>query len=167
MALAFRDINVSEATLIDLVGFDPTPKQGNIWGNPHLAFVGNIDGRQMRTGYGVYWDPIAKAARHYRDAKAFTSWTTTQVTQEISQGNPVIIWSYSKGGVPTTWFTPDGQEIFAASGEHTFIVKGFVGPVSNPLQIILNDPLIGEIYWSRQHFESMWSLFGNSGVVVY
>lgn len=59
MALNFKGVNVSEDDLIPKVGFDKTPHNGNIWGNPYTAFVGNISGRQMVDGYGVYWGRAA------------------------------------------------------------------------------------------------------------
>lgn len=167
MVLAFYQIKVSEDDLIAKVGFDPTAHQGNIWGNPHQAFVGDIKGRQMTTGYGVYWGPIARVANTYRPARAFSGWTISQLTREIANRHPVIIWAYSKGGLPVTWKTPDGQTIQAVTGEHTVVVVGFVGAADNPTHLIVNDSLIGQAYWDRSLFTKKWSSLGNSGVVVF
>ncbi len=166
MALGYRGINVSENELLAKIGVDPTPHQGNVWGNPNQAFVGNVDGRQMTTGYGVYWGPIARVARAYRDASDFQGWSIGQLTSELKKGNPVIIWTYSKSGAPTNWFTPSGEKIYAVAGEHTVTVVGFTGSADNPTQIIVNDSLIGQVYWGRVLFDKKWSVFGNSGVVV-
>ena len=166
MILAYRGIAASEEELLDKVGYDTTPHKDGVWGNPHIAYVGNVDGRQMTTGYGVYWNPIARVAKDFRDAEAFEGATVEQLTREVSNGNPVIIWVYSRGGVPTYWYTPDNQRIYAVSGEHTVTVVGFVGPGNNPSRIIVNDPLVGQVYWSRSLFDRKWSVFGNSGVVV-
>ena len=62
MALKFHGVSVSEQALIDAIGFDETKKANGVWGNPHVAFVGDIDGHQPSTGYGVYWQPIAATA---------------------------------------------------------------------------------------------------------
>lgn len=167
MALNYRSLSLSEDDLIPKVGQDSTPHNGNIWGNPNIAFVGNIAGTQMVNGYGVHWAPIAKAAKEYRSAADFTGWDVGQLTKEIENNNPVIIWVYSHHGTPTSWRTPDGAEIYAVRDEHAVVAVGFVGPAVNPTQIIVNDPLIGQVYWPRAEFDRKWNIFNRSGVVVY
>lgn len=166
MILAFRGIDQSEDSLLAKIGFDPTPKDGNIWGDPHIGFVGDVKGKQMRTGYGVYWEPIERVAKQFRNAQAFTGWNLNQLTAELEKGHPVQIWTYSKGGNPTTWQTPTGKQIQAVSGEHSIVAKGFVGKKENPKLIIVNDPLIGEIYMPQAEFNKKWNSLGRSGVVV-
>lgn len=167
MVLAFRGINISEESLLAQVGVDNTPHVGNTWGNPYTLFVGNVDGRQMVDGYGVYWGPIARVARNYRQAQEFESWNVSQLTTELVRGNPVVIWAYSRNGSKTSWNTPGGQYIYAVRGEHAVTVVGFVGPVEDPTQIIVNDPLVGQVYWPRSLFDSKWASFNQSGVVIY
>jgi uncharacterized protein YvpB len=167
MALNFRDLHVTEDQIIEKVGKDPTPHRGNIWGNPNKAFVGNIAGTQMADGYGVHWAPIAKAARAYRDAKDFQGWSIEQLTQAIEENNPVVVWIYSHYGVKTSWKTSDGVDIYAVRDEHAITVVGFVGSAKNPTQIIVNDPLVGQVYVSRAVFDKKWEIFGRSGVVIY
>lgn len=167
MTLAYRGIETSEEALLGRVGFDTTPHKGNVWGNPNQAFVGNVDGRQMVDGYGVYWDPIARVGNEFREAEAFRQWDVSEVTKQIQRGHPVIVWVYSRNGRPTTWFTPEGEEILAAAGEHTVVVVGFVGPAEDPRELIVNDPLVGQVYWPRATFDQKWATFQNSGVVVY
>lgn len=167
MALNFKGTNLSEDEIIPVVGTDPTPHRGNTWGNPNVAFVGNIRGTQMKDGYGVHWAPIAKAARNYRNAEDFQGWSIEQLTKAIADGNPVIIWVYSHFGTKTTWNTPDGTKVDAVRDEHAVVAVGFVGPANNPTELIINDPLIGQVYWSRSTFDRKWEIFGRSGVVVY
>lgn len=167
MALNYRDLTLTEDELIPIVGQDPTPHTGNVWGDPNIAFVGNIAGTQMANGYGVHWAPIAKAAREYRNAADFTQWTIEQLTGAIEGNNPVIIWVYSHHGTPTSWKTPDGRDVYAVRDEHAVVAVGFVGPANNPTQLIINDPLIGQVYWSRAVFDRKWNIFNRSGVVVY
>lgn len=167
MALNYRDLHVTEDEIIDKVGKDPTPHKGNIWGNPNSAFVGNIKGTQMADGYGVHWAPIAKAARLYREAQDFQDWNIGQLTLAIENNNPVVVWIYSHNGTKTSWKTPDGIDIYAVRDEHAITVVGFVGPPNNPTQIIVNDPLIGQVYLSRAVFDKKWDIFGRSGVVIY
>lgn len=167
MALAFKGVDMSEDTLLAHIGVDNTPHNGNVWGNPYNAFVGNVRGRQMADGYGVYWGPIARAARNYRSVTEFQGWSIEQLTREIENGNPVVIWVYSSYGTPTSWNTPDGQHIYAVRDEHAVTAVGFVGPAKNPTQMIINDPLVGQVYWSRAKFDRKWNIFGQAGVVVY
>ncbi|MEK7525277.1 MAG: Ig-like domain-containing protein, partial [Patescibacteria group bacterium] len=164
MALAFRQIAKTEEELLVQVGYDPLPRRGNVWGDPYETFVGSIDGKQMSTGYGVYWPPIARVANLYTQAREFSGISTTDILKEVEKGNPVIIWTYSRSGIPTFWFDGSGEKIFAASGEHTVVIVGFVGPVDHPSQVIVNDPLLGQIYWSLSEFTQKASLFANSGV---
>jgi uncharacterized protein YvpB len=166
MALRYRGLDIGEQPLIDFIGFDPTPKKNGVWGDPHRAFVGDINGQQPGTGYGVYWEPIAKAANQYRTARAFTKGQLTDITNEVKKGNPVIIWGTAGTGRRIDWKTRDGKNIVAITGEHTRIVIGFVGSASNPSKIITLDPLYGEKNFTQSAFLANWGLLGNSGVVV-
>lgn len=167
MALAFRGVSVSEETLLSQVGVDSTPHQGNVWGDPYNAFVGNVDGKEMVDGYGVYWGPIARVAGMYRGGSfSFSGWSIDKLTGQIKAGNPVVIWVYAAGGWPTSWSTPDGVSVYAVRDEHAVTVVGFVGSSENPSEIIVNDPLIGQVYWSRAVFDKKWGIFGQSGVVI-
>ncbi len=167
MTLAYKGINKTEEELLDQIGVDNTPHIGNVWGNPYERFVGNVNGSQMKDGYGVYWPPIERVAKTYGDAKAFEGGDVKMLTKEIQAGNPVIIWVYSKSGKPTYWKTPSGTEIYAVAGEHTVVAVGFVGPADNPTQIIVNDSLVGQVYWPRSLFDQKWATFNEAGVIVY
>ncbi len=167
MALSYRGISVTEDELLGKIGTDPTVKNGSTWGNPYVGFVGNVRGKQMVSGYGVYWEPIARAARGYRPAESFTGWTISLLTESIQRNHPVIIWGYVNSGQPLVWYTPGGDKINAVADEHTVLVVGYVGSPSNPTSIIVNDPRLGEVYWSREHFEKKWKAFNQSGVLVY
>jgi uncharacterized protein YvpB len=168
MALNYRGAGVSEDDIMSVVGFDPTIRNGGVWGNPYQAFVGDIYGHQDTTGYGVYWGPIANAAKKWRDAEAFSGWSAAQVANQVANGNPVVVWgTYGSSAYRDDWSTPDGQHILAWKGEHARTVIGFVGSSDNPTQFIINDPVAGRITWSTSQFLSNWGAFGNSGVVVY
>ncbi|MFZ2202452.1 MAG: Ig-like domain-containing protein, partial [Microgenomates group bacterium] len=103
MALAFRQIEKTEEELLAQVGYDPSPRRGNLWGDPYEIFVGDIDGKQMSTGYGVYWPPIARVANLYTKAREFSGLPLPEILTEVKNGNPVIIWAYSRSGIPTFW----------------------------------------------------------------
>lgn len=167
MTLAYKGITKSEDELLAEVGVDNTPHIGGTWGNPYMHFVGNVNGKQLSTGYGVYWGPIERVAKMYGNATAFQKGNIKMITDAVNAGNPVIIWVYSKSGAPTHWTTPDGTYIFAVAGEHTVVAVGYVGPAGNPSQIIVNDSLVGQSYWSRSYFEGKWATFNQAGVIVY
>lgn len=167
MALAYKGISKTEDELLSQVGIDNTPHVGGTWGNPYEHFVGNVDGNQLRDGYGVYWGPIERVAKIYGNALAFENGNITTITKNIIAGNPVIIWVYSESGAPYHWTTPNGVNVFAVAGEHTVVVVGFVGPSDNPTQIIVNDSLTGQSYWTRGLFDHKWDTFSRSGVVIY
>ncbi|HET7098964.1 MAG TPA: C39 family peptidase [Patescibacteria group bacterium] len=167
MTLAYKGVVKSEDELLGLVGYDNTPHVGGTWGNPYEHFVGNVNGNQMRDGYGVYWGPIERVAKMFGNALAFEHGDIKLLTDNIKKGNPVIIWTYSKNGTPTSWTTPSGVKVFAAAGEHTVVVVGYVGPADNPTKIIVNDSLVGQVYWPRSLFDRKWATFSQSGVIVY
>jgi uncharacterized protein YvpB len=168
MALTGKGLHVSEDAIMQIIGFDPTLRSGDIWGDPDTAFVGSINGKQNSTGYGVHWDPIAKAARSLgRSATAFSGFSPSDLAREISQNNPVIIWGTLGRGVYDPWYTPQGKLIKAWKGEHTRTVIGFKGNVNAPTHFILNDPNAGRITWTTAQLKANWATFNNSGVVVY
>ncbi len=168
MALNGKGIHVSEEDIMGKIGYDQTPHNGNIWGDPYQAYVGDIDGKICSTGYGVYWQPVAKAANGWREAEAFSGWNLKKLIKEIELGNPVVVW----GTLPVdtlgdcSWYTPDDKYIKAYRETHVRLVIGFIGGSENPSKIILNDPLAGRLYWFTSFFLTNWSAFGYSGVVV-
>lgn len=167
MALAYKGLNVSEDELINLIGYDRTGKDGNIWGDPQYGFVGRITGRQVSSGYGVYWRPVAKAASMMRESYYFEGTSLKKMLEEVADGNPVIMWgARSNDFRPVYWRTVFGREIFAIIGQHARVVKGFIGSIDDPSHILANDP-VGEIKtYTKEEFLENWSYFNHSGVVV-
>lgn len=167
MALRYRGVAVSEDDIMARIGFDPTPRQGHIWGDPDAAFVGDINGAQNSSGYGVHWEPIAKAAKTWRQANAFSNWSVEELAASLAAGNPVVIWGVQGRSSRDDWQTPAGRLIKAWKGEHVRTVVGFRGNPANPRQFILNDPIAGRLTWSTAQLQANWGTFNNSGVVVY
>ncbi|MEK7640247.1 MAG: Ig-like domain-containing protein [Patescibacteria group bacterium] len=166
MALRYRGVDIGEQPLIDAIGFDPTPKKNGVWGDPDVAFVGDINGQQPGTGYGVYAAPIAKAGGTYRPSRVMTGATLEEVLIQVQTGNPVIVWGNASTGKRVDWKTQTGKTVRAITGEHTRVVIGFVGSVSNPSTIVTLDPLFGEKRFTRAAFLADWALLGNMAVVV-
>jgi uncharacterized protein YvpB len=167
MALNYKGANVSEDSIMNYVGYDPTVRSGNVWGDPYSAFVGSIDGSQDSTGYGVYWGPIAAAANHFRQASAFSSGTVQKLAQELDAGNPIVIWGTIGNATKDSWQTPAGTTISGWKGEHARTVVGYKGSADNPVAFYLNDPVKGRIIWTTSDLLGNWGAFQNSGVVIY
>lgn len=168
MALAGKEVYVSEYQIMKKIGYDPTVRQGDIWGDPYQKYVGDINGKMCQTGFGVYWEPVAEAARNWQEAEAFSGWSIQDLTSELAQGNPIVVW----GTLPVnnltdcSWFTSEGKFVLAFKETHVRLAVGFVGLADNPSKIIINDPLSGRLYWSTSFFLNNWNAFGRSGVVI-
>ncbi|GEM_PF-1019937 len=167
MALRYKGVKVTETDIMNIIGYDSTIHDGKTWGDPNVAFVGNINGRQNTSGYGVHWDPIAKAAKQYRMAEAFSGWSTTDLAYRLRDGNPVVIWGTLGRSYYDPWNTPDGKEIKAWKGEHARTAIGFYGTVDKPTSFIINDPIRGRTVMTTAQLSTNWDAFGHSGVVVY
>ncbi|MFH1656263.1 MAG: C39 family peptidase [Candidatus Nealsonbacteria bacterium] len=168
MALSGKGVYVSEDEIMEKIGYDSTPHKGDIWGNAHQKYVGDINGKMCATGFGVFWDPVAKTAQNWREAEAFSNWTIQNLTDEITNGNPVVFWGVMPTGRLTncSWSTPDGEYIKAFKETHVRLIIGFIGPKENPSKIIINDPLSGRLYWSTSDFYQNWAIYNYSGVVI-
>lgn len=167
MALDYFGAGVPESELIKHLPFDPAPKSNGVWGNPNRGFVGNIDGRMLVDGYGVYWEPIAALGARYRRTAVLRGTSAANLAQHIAAGRPVIIWGYFGRGQPHTWRTREGQIIQAVNGEHTRLVTGFSGPSDKPTHFALLDPIFGRLVWPTETLLRNWDALGRHAVVVY
>lgn len=167
MALNYKGANVTESDVISKLYFDQTPRTNTTWGNPYTGFVGSIDGKMSVTGYGVYWQPIADAARNWKHTEALENMTPRELAMHLLQDRPVVIWGYYGKGNTISWQTPDGQQINAVNGEHARVVTGFVGDENTPTGFSLLDPIYGELYWTTEQLLENWKPLNNAGVVVY
>lgn len=165
-ALLYRGVDIEESDLIALMPFDPTPKKSGIWGDPNKGFVGDIDGKMFKTGYGIYWGPITQVANTFRSAEYFTGWGTVRLAEELEKGNPVIVWNYLGKGELGVWKTPEDKFIVGVNGEHSRVAMGYTGPTEDPTGFYLMDPTYGKIYEPIDEFRKKWALFGYSGVIV-
>lgn len=170
MALNYLGINVTEEELIEELVFDTREPKSyrNIWGDPDNGFVGDVNGSVfLGTGYGVYEKPIFDLALRYRDAAIIEQATLSKVLSEVKEGNPVIVWGLLNNKNLMTWRTRKGKEVEAYPGEHTRVVMGYTGTISNPNSIILMDTLYGKISMSKAQFLADWKKLENRAVVVY
>jgi uncharacterized protein YvpB len=169
MALKYRGINVTESELIaQLPISDPGPRsKNNIWGDPNLGFVGNINGSMPNTGYGVYEQPIYDLANKFRPAKIITNTSINNLLTELTNHNPVVVWGVVGKGKDISWKTPAGQLIDAKLDEHARTLIGFTGQSDNPQLMILLDPIYGEIRLKVADFMKNWSVLDKRAVVIY
>jgi len=167
MALNYRGIGVGESTLLANLGADTTPRQNNIWGDPDQTFVGDVNGQQDSTGYGVHAAPIASVANQYRSAEALYGISPASVARQLAQGNPVVFWGTAGGGQADSWNTVGGRQINTWIGEHVRLAIGFTGPVEHPSAYIINDPIFGRLRWTPSQFQSQLNAFGGMGVAIY
>ncbi|MEI6478134.1 MAG: Ig-like domain-containing protein [bacterium] len=167
MALRYKGVGVSEATVLGALPVDTTPRSGNVWGDPYAAFVGDVNGHQDSTGYGVYTAPIANVANQYRSSQILTL-SAASVASNIAAGNPVVFWGVAGSNPrPDPWVTPAGRAVNGWIGEHVRLLVGFTGPVAHPTGFIINDPIFGRLHWTTAQLQSNWSAFGAMGVVVF
>ncbi|HWQ99506.1 MAG TPA: C39 family peptidase, partial [Candidatus Methylomirabilis sp.] len=153
--------SVSEDILVGALAVDPTPKsvrtfrqaQGGLsgsrgvgftWGDPNRGFVGDIDGRMPKSGYGVHAGPIADLASLYASTTRIRSNDARSLVRAIDAGYPVIAWSVL-GSRPQrlSWSKPDGGRVNAAMYEHTVVVTGYRGTAEKIERVYLVDPLTG------------------------
>jgi uncharacterized protein YvpB len=169
MALNYKGVKVTENELItQLPVSDAGPRQvGNIWGDPNLGFVGNINGSMPNTGYGVYEQPIYDLASKYRAAKIIQNGTIDDLLIELSDSNPIVVWGVVGSGKDISWKTPEGKIINAELDEHARTLIGFTGQSDNPKRMILLDPIFGEIRMTVSDFQKNWAKLDNRAVVIY
>lgn len=169
MALNYYGTGVTEDELLEKLNFSVKgPKTAdNIWGDPDLGFVGDIDGSIFKgTGYGVYDKPIRDLAAEYRPSFVMEDADLSEVLEEVKNGHPVIVWGLLSKRRTITWQTEEGKKIEAHPGEHARVVAGFYGTISNPTTIILMDPIYGKVRMSKDKFLSDWKIMKNRTVVV-
>ena len=135
-----------DSQVLRVIGVDRRAKRNGRWGNPNTHFVGQPNGIMMRTGYGVHAGPIARAATHYdtcRPSVKLYRPSRQTIARHVDNGYPVIVWGAHAGrnGIRRlSWRAWDGAWIRAYEIEHTWVVVGFRGKVSNPTAFIIHDP---------------------------
>lgn len=185
-AMAYRNVFVSEASIIARVGRDTTAWSGTwggsngVWGDPDAAMVGGLDNAEARGklgstkvnwGYGSHWGPISKMLTSYGIGNdVHTGMTVQQLAQSITDNNPVIIW-WVNGIWPSyevKWKTPSGKTVRGVNGLHVQVVRGFTGSVDNPTSFTVTDSGYG--FPGRTFdigtFKAKWNWFGNTGIIV-
>lgn len=162
MALAYRGIHDSDWNILQRFGYNPRPrdKERNIWDDPTIQFVGDVNGNQGDgTGWGVYAGPVSRAAGQYgRGTSVAYGANAHFVAQQIHAGNPVIAWGVWRLGTKIdTWTTPSGKVIRGPTPMHVRLIVGVKGEPHDPIGFYVNDPISGRLYWTKSQFISMTS----------
>jgi uncharacterized protein YvpB len=145
-ALAFHGVDTGgDLPILMRIGLDSRRRRRGRWGNPETHFVGHYNGRMMSRGYGVHSGPIARVANSFRPCNAASELrnaSDAEIAGHINNGFPVEVWGANarRRARPTRWRAWDGGVVTAWNGEHTWLVVGFRGPVSNPSHFIIHDP---------------------------
>src|SRR5580700_5225848 len=174
VALAVKNIDVPQDTIFYSLPQQPQPVQLGAdgyperWGDPYVAFVGDVNGYEPSyTGYGVYYPPIVAAAERFGAvAVGHTGWTVPELVAELRAGDSVVVWLTSdfKSHVPRYWTAWDGRRVPWAVGEHAVPVIGY-DPVANTITFV--DVLYGvERTMSVPAFAAALTTFGGMGVAV-
>lgn len=174
VALAVQGIHVTQDQILASLprdnrqvqlGPDGYPER---WGDPFVAFVGDVNGYEPSfTGYGVYYPPVAAAAKRYgAQVQAGLGWTVPEITLQLREGNSVVVWLTSdfKAHTPRYWTAWDGRRIPWAVGEHAVPVTGY-DPVKNTITFV--DVLYGvQKTLSTQDFAAAMTTFGGMAIAV-
>jgi len=105
--------------------------------------------REMMYEWGTGVEELAYGARHYGfpGSYAFHDWTLEQLAAELNKGYPVVLSLGTNG--------PDQPGHFVT----------LTGLAADGSWVRVNDPLIGEVIYSREEFQELWGIQGNSGLV--
>jgi len=172
MALSYLGIGAGELTLMGYMGYDERQAAFDArahlvrWGDPNTAYVGNPDGHIERyTGYGVYFGPVARAARS-SGAGVLTAGTgvrPAEIYDAILRGDPVVAWiSNTYHRVPlSTYVAYDGKRVGYTVTEHAVTIAGV-----RPDAVFIDDPWFGPAWHSKAQFESAFATFNGMAVIL-
>ena len=171
MVLAFRGIQRSDKQLLSSIGVDLQHPHfgysGKTSGDPYKAFVGNPNGSETGgTGYGVFYPPVADAARA-NGAKVLVAqenYTPAQLYLSVRSGHPALVWiDYLWRALKSTHYTAyDGRSIpYAGPAEHVIVLVGVT-----PTGVYVNDPARGYYWIAKTTFEKGYSTYRDMAVVI-
>jgi uncharacterized protein YvpB len=172
MILAARGVRAGDQEILDRIGVDRTHsrfgRSGPLSGNPFRAFVGDPNGSEVAgTGFGVYYPPVAAAARSYGlgVSTAGQGVSLAQLRTQVAQGHPAIAWvDYLwRRGATTSYTAYDGTRVpYAGPAEHAVVVTGFSGDT-----VTVNDPARGRLSIPLNSFADAYATYGNMAVIVH
>jgi uncharacterized protein YvpB len=169
MALTHQGIYLSQDQILAEMGADTRPMyvDGNgvvRWANPYLSFAGNVDGSEHNyTGYQANYPPLVRVARaHGASVIAAGSMSAEYIYSQIIANHPVVVyatwdWSWHPRH---DYLSFDGQWIPWIGPYYDAHVYTAIGV--NPWSVLVNDPIRGQNWISKQAFEAAYSVFGEA-----
>jgi uncharacterized protein YvpB len=167
MVLDFYGLQMSESEILKKIPVDKTPYKKGIWGDPDLAFVGDVDAKGPFTGYGIHWRGLKSVTDQWKKTDVLEGANVKDLTAHLEKGRPIIIWGYQSVLEYLKWKTKTGREVTAIRNEHTRVVFGFHGRRESPDGFYVMDPEEGARLWPLKEFLENWNSFGRSGIVLY
>lgn len=165
-ALNYFGIDITEEKIIDQMPFDKTIKSNDVWGDPDTGFVGDIDGRSIESGYGIYWRAIAKLSSDWKKADWLINGTVRDITNQIKQRRPVLVWiSALPNANIIFWKTSSGKIVRALQDQHVIVVSGYEGSSDLPLGFHVMDPDEGMRFMNYDDFIARWDRFERPAVI--
>lgn len=177
MAVTYKGVAVTPPGFYSAIAKQNVPQtlgpdgRPTYWGDPNQGFVGNVAGSPGTfQGYGVYWNPVANTINGYLGsgrAAVYRNYNVTDLLKEVEKGNPAILWWQNGASSPTplSWNSPTGV-VTGVNGMHSEVVIGYVGSPENPSSIITQDPWRGRRVIPISTFNSLWSYYSRTAVVV-
>jgi uncharacterized protein YvpB len=158
-ALKYFKIRISESDILKEMRFDLIKHVGSIWGDPDLAFVGNINGTQGEDGYGIHATGLQNLASKWLITSARKYENLKSITTQINQGKPVLAWiSYESDGNIIYWQTRFGKKIKALDNEHVVLIYGYEGSLDFPVMFYVMDPARGLVIINSVEFQNRWEM---------
>jgi uncharacterized protein YvpB len=167
MALTHQGIYLSQDQILAQMGADLRPQYRDAngvlrWGNPYVSFVGHVNGTENVTGWGANYAPLVRVAKaHGANVIAYGSMSAATIYARLIAGHPVVVY------VTWDWAWHPRHDYLSFDGRWI----PFIGPADShvvtavgvrPNAVLVNDPLRGQYWVSKQSFEAAYSDFGEA-----
>ena len=164
MALTHQGIYLSQDQILAEVGADLRPqyrdRNGVLrWGNPYKTFVGSVDGIENVTGLQTNYPTLVRVARnHGARVIAYGYMPAEAIYARLTAGHPVVVWAtWDWAWHPRhDYLSYDGRWIpfIGPAQSHVYTAVGV-----RPGAVLVNDPIRGRYWVSKQSFEAGYSDF--------
>jgi uncharacterized protein YvpB len=131
--------------------------------NPHWGYRGYIDGAWGNTDdYGIYAEPLVPALAQFGFTGTAFYGGRGDLTAQIDQGRPTIVWLGLWGDTSFDAYTADGTPYQLTAGMHVMVAYGY-----DAGGVYLSDPGNGGLrYYDWGTFEWMWGVMDGMALGV-
>jgi uncharacterized protein YvpB len=164
MALTHQGIYLSQDQILAAVGADLRPQYRDHhgvlrWGNPYSTFVGSVNGIENVTGLQTNYPPLVRVARNHGARVIAYGWMPAEaIYARLTAGHPVVVWAtWDWAWHPRhDYLSFDGRWIpfIGPAQSHVYTAVGV-----RPGAVLVNDPIRGQYWVSKQSFEAGYSDF--------